>query len=91
MGDSCVAWAVYVATGSGTRIYPCCLYWLFGTHFLWRDTLLILNIVGRDLVLPQMNVLDFGDFLWEALPSLSSGMGVGGKLEGVEKRKYREL
>ncbi|CAO2592549.1 hypothetical protein LEMLEM_LOCUS6828, partial [Lemmus lemmus] len=45
------------ATGSETRIYPYCLFWLFGTRSLWRDTLLSLDIGRRALVLPQINVL----------------------------------
>ena len=64
------------ATGSETRIYSYCLYWLFGTHSLWRDTLLSLDIVGRAVVLSQSNALDFVDFPWEALPSLRSEWGV---------------
>ena len=59
----------YGAIGSETRIYLYCLYWLFGTHSLWMDTLLSLDIVGRSLDLPQKNVLDFIDFIPEALPS----------------------
>ena len=31
VGDSCMTGADCRATGSGTRICPCCLYWLFGT------------------------------------------------------------
>ena len=56
VGESCMAGADCWATGSGTRIYPYCLYWLFGTYFLWIDTLLSLDIVGRALYLPQSNV-----------------------------------
>ena len=44
------------ATGSGTRIYPYCMYWLFETYSLWMDTLLSLDTVGRALDLPQSNV-----------------------------------
>ena len=47
--------------GSETRIYLYCLFWHFGTHSLWRDTLLSLDIVGRILVMPQSNALDFAD------------------------------
>ena len=54
--DSCMAEADLGTTGSGTRIYPYCLYWLFGTCSLWMDTLLKLDIVGKSLVLPQSNV-----------------------------------
>ena len=61
------------ATGIETRIYLYCLYWLFGTHSLQRDTMLGLDIVGRALVLQQNNVLEFVDFPWEALFSLRSG------------------
>ena len=53
-----MAGAVCRATGSGTKIYSCCLNWLFGAHSLWRDILLSLDIVGRALVLPQSDVLD---------------------------------
>ncbi|XP_005363513.2 olfactory receptor 5W2-like [Microtus ochrogaster] len=42
-------------TGSATRIYLYCLYWLFGTYSLWMYTLLSLDIVGRILDLPQMD------------------------------------
>ena len=64
---------------------PTALYWIFGAHFLWRDTLLSLDIVGRALVLPQSNVIDFVDFPWKTLPSLRSGWGVGwgGKVKGT--------
>ena len=65
------------ATGSETTVYPYCLFWLFGTHSLWRDTLLSLDIVGRALVLPQSDVLDFVCSPWEALSSLRSDLGVG--------------
>ena len=69
------------ATGSETRIYSYCLYWLFGTHSLWRDTLLSLDIVGRALVLTQSSVLHFVD------SSLRSGCGeVEGKGGGERVR-----
>ena len=32
------------------------MYWLWGTHSLWKDTLLSLDTVGRALNLPQSNV-----------------------------------
>lgn len=49
-------------TGNETRIYFSFLNWLFGVHSL-RDTLLILDTEEQDLVLPQSNKLDFGDFM----------------------------
>lgn len=61
----------------GARIYSQCLNWLFVAHFLWRDTLLSLDTVGRALVLPQSNVLDFVDSPWEVLSSLRSGWESG--------------
>ena len=45
--------------------------WTGGAHSLWRDTLLNLDIGER--VLPQSEVSDFVDSLWEALPFLRSG------------------
>ena len=79
MGDSCMTEADCGVTGSWTRIYPYCLHWLLGTDSLWRNTLLNIDIVGKALVLPQSNMLDFGDYPLEALPSLSSGWDVGGR------------
>lgn len=35
----------------------------FGTHSLWLDALLGLEAVGKVLVLPQFNMLDFVDSL----------------------------
>ena len=61
----------------------------FGTHSLWRDSLHSLDIVGRVLVLPQSNVLDFVDSPRKSLPSLRCqwglrwGMG-GRNVEGAE-------
>lgn len=49
--------------------------WLFGAHSTWRDILLSLNSEGRTLVLPQSDMPDFVDFLWEVLCSLRSWMG----------------
>lgn len=49
VGDHCVAGAVCGATDSGTRIYPYCLNWIFGVHFLWRATLLSLDNGGEGL------------------------------------------
>ena len=81
MGNSCMTGADCGATGSETRIYSYCLYWLFGTHSLWRDTLLSLDIVGRALVLTQSNVLHFVDSF------LRSGCGeVEGKGGGERVR-----
>ena len=37
-----------------------------------------LDIVGRALVLPQCNVIDFVDFPWESLPFLNVNKQVGG-------------
>lgn len=68
MGNCCVA-----GLFCGARIYSQCLNWLFVAHFLWRDTLLSLDTVGRDLILPQSDVPDFVDSQWEALPSLRRG------------------
>ena len=82
MVDSCMTGVDCGATGSGTRIYPYCLHWLFGTHSVWMDTLFSLDIEGRALVLPQNNVVGFVDSLWEALPSLRSGSGMEWQGEG---------
>ena len=49
MGDICMTGADCRVTGSEPSIYPYSLYWLFGTHSLWRDTLLSLGIVGEGL------------------------------------------
>ena len=50
------------ATGSKTRIYPiaCSGFW---NPFSLEGYLAHLDIVGRALVLPQSNVLDFVDSL----------------------------
>lgn len=37
--------------------------WHFGTHSLWLDALLSLEAVGKVLVPPQLNMLDFIDSL----------------------------
>lgn len=48
------------------------------------NTLLSLNIEGRDLVPPQIDVSDIFTSPWEVLPSLQSGWRVGsGEGEGV--------
>lgn len=87
MGDSCMAEANSRATGSEIRIYPDCLFWDFVAHSLWRVTLLSPDIVGRALVLPQNNVLDFVESPWEALLSLRSGWWVEwGEGGGKERR-----
>ena len=87
VGDSFMSGANCGATE--TRIYPYCLCGLFGSHSLWRNTLLSLNTVVRALVQPQSNVLDFGNSPWEALPSLRSEWGTDGEKEermgGVEE------
>lgn len=41
------------ATGTETRIYLYHLFWLFGNHSLWRDTLLSLDM-GEDPVSVSM-------------------------------------
>ena len=43
-----------LAVGAG--LIPTACTGFFGTHSLWRNTLLSLNIVSRTLVLPQTNV-----------------------------------
>lgn len=41
-------------------------------------TLLTLEVVGRGLALPKLNVPDFIDFTWQALlPFWKSGWGMG--------------
>ena len=47
VGDSCMAGADYRVTGCGARIYPYYMYWFCRTLSFWRDTLLIVDIVGR--------------------------------------------
>ena len=42
-----MAGAVCGVTGSGTRIYPYCLYWHFGNQFSLDVYLVSLGIVGR--------------------------------------------
>ena len=92
MGDSCTAGSDSGTTDSETRIYPYCLYWLFRTYSLWRDTLLSLDLMGRTLFLPQTNVLGFVDSPWEALSSLRSGWIVGvRKVEGRGEGQEWEL
>lgn len=48
-------WEASEATGSGTRICPRCMNWLFFflPHFLWRDTLLSSIQGGMGFVLLQ--------------------------------------
>lgn len=51
---------------------------LLGAHFLWWDTFLSPDTVGKDLVLPQLGVQDFVDSpTKERLTSSEELMGVG--------------
>lgn len=77
---------VYGATRSGTRIYPHCLNWLLRAHSPRRETVLSLDIVGKTLVLPQRDMLDFIKYPWEALPSLKDGV----REKWREQKKERE-
>lgn len=64
-------------TCSGSKIYLYCLNWLYGTYFIWRDTLLSIGITGSALLPPQsLWLARLVDSLWEALPSLRSRRGV---------------
>lgn len=56
MGGSYIAGTYCRTPGSGTGIYPYCLYGLFGSLSLWGDDLLSLDILGRVLVFPESNV-----------------------------------
>lgn len=58
---------------SRTRTYPAYVNWPFGTHCLWWEAFLSLDIVRRGLVLPQFDILDFVDSPVEALTTLRSG------------------
>lgn len=51
--------------------------WLFGVHSLQWDALLILDAVGRALVLPQFNVPGLVDSPRETLTFQRSGRGMG--------------
>lgn len=44
---SCVTWSFCGAPGSGTRIYSWCINFIIGAHFLWCNTMLSLDKVGR--------------------------------------------
>lgn len=60
--------------------------WLFGSHPLWWDTLLILDTAGRGLVLPQLGLPDFVDSPREVLHPLRSGWGWSqGEVAGQER------
>ena len=50
--------------------------------------MLSLDIGGRALILPQSDMLDFVDSLWEALPCLKSGGGVKYGEGGGNRRGY---
>lgn len=95
VSDSCIVVADWEPlTGRpGFNLY--CLFWCFGTHSLWKKISLSLGIVGRALVLPLNNVLDFADSTWEDLPSLRRGWGIGWSMNGgvwkqqEEKREWK--
>ena len=72
------------ATGSKTRIYPYCLFWLLEIHSLRRDTLFNLDTL-RASVLPQSNVLDFVDSPLE----VDRGVMVCGSRKGGGSRRRR--
>ena len=48
--NSCMDGTDYGTTGSETRIYPYCLFWLFRIHYLWRDYFAQPRYSGQDLV-----------------------------------------
>lgn len=57
-----------------------------GAHCPRRDTVLSLNIVGKTLVLPQRDMLDFIEYPWKALPSMKGGV----REKWREQEKERE-
>lgn len=56
--------------------------WHFGTHSLWLDALLGLEAVGKFLVLPQLNMLDFVDSLTVSEEQKELGCRGGVRLVG---------
>lgn len=83
VGDGCVAWPVWGATDSGTRIYhPWCISWFCGAQPLLWDALLSLNTGRRDLILLQLVVPGFTDSTWDTLPFLGKEGGDGHWEEG---------
>lgn len=73
--------------GSGTRTYPRYMNWVFGAHFLWCNTLLSIEAVGRDLILPQVCMPDHVDSLKKDLTPLRCEWGMVAWDVGVERRK----
>ena len=67
VGDSCMAGADCRATGSGSRAYSYCLYWLFGNPFSFDGY----------LAQPRYSRVGLGPSPSMCLPSLRSGWGVG--------------
>ena len=84
MVDSCLAGAECGATGSGTRIYPYCMYWPFGNLF-YLDGCFAQPRYSREGLGPSLKQC--------ALPSLRSGWGVrwGSKWKELEEGREKEL
>lgn len=62
--------------------------WLFGAHFLYRDTLLSLDTGRRAWTMPQCSDgADFIDSPWEAIPSLGRWEWARGRCGEQDKGK----
>ena len=83
MGDGGEAWAICEALGSRIKIYPWCMNSLIEAHSLWWDSTVSINVGKRDLVLPQLNIVDFVYILYYGSPYLL-GRVVGG-VEGIRR------
>lgn len=66
-----------------------CMGELDGAHSLWWDAMVTLNAGDKDLVLPQLNVLDIVDSLWKTLPFKRSGWGGWGGSKGSRRGEGR--
>ena len=97
VGDSYMTRADCGVTGSETMIYPYCFFWLFGTHYVWRDTFVNLYVLEK----PCSCLKAMCSTLWtlhrKPYPLWGvDGCGMGswvGKVEGAEtgERKEQEL
>lgn len=80
---SCVAWSISGAPVCKTRIYPLCLSWLFGTHFLWRMPCSTLMQDGGAWSCSSLRCHDLlTSHERKALPFLRNGWRMGGGLAG---------
>lgn len=81
LGNSCVTSSFVGPLRVGPGICHWCMSWHFGTYLLWWDALPILDVRGRSLVLPQ---LDISCLVNSHGRSYHFWMKTGGIDEGVE-------